>query len=92
MTNLYTKNGRPLRCVGDRLFARSGSCVGRIKGGYVFDPSGRYAGTIVGDRVAYRSTHSARIAGPSTAANRAVSGGANRAASGMWGDEPPFPD
>lgn len=92
MTNLYTKNGRPLRRDGDQLFARSGTYVGRIKGDFVFDPSGRYAGTIVGDRVVYRSTNSARIAGPTVAANRGGSGAANRGGSGMWGDEPPFVD
>jgi len=92
VSDLYTKNGRPLRRSGDKLFAPSGTYVGRIKGDDVFDPSGRYAGTIVGDRVAYRSTHSARIAGPTVSANRGASGAGNRGASGMWGDEPPFPD
>ncbi len=92
VADLYTKNGRPLRRSGDKLFARSGTYVGRIKGDYVFDPSGRYAGTIAGDRVAYRSTHTARTTGPSVSANRAGSGAANRGASGMWGDEPSFPD
>lgn len=92
MADLYTKNGRPLRRSGNKLFARSGTYVGKIKGDYVFDPSGRYAGTIVGERVVYRSTHSARISSPSVSANRGGSGGGNRGASGMWGDEPPFPD
>lgn len=66
--------------------------MGKIKGDYVFGPSGRYAGTIVGERVVYRSTHSARISSPSVSANRGGSGAGNRAASGMWGHEPPFPD
>lgn len=92
MADLYTKNGRPLRRDGDRLFARSGTYVGRIRGEYVFDPSGNYAGTIVGDRVVYRSTHSARVSSPSVSANRVGSAAANRVASAMWGDEPPFPD
>ena len=92
MADLHTKNGRPLRLSGDKLFARSGAYVGRIKGDYVFDPTGRYAGTIVGERVVYRSPHSSRVASPSTSANRGGSGSANRGASGMWGDEPPFSD
>jgi hypothetical protein len=92
VTNLYTKNGRPLRRDGERLFARSGRYVGRIKGDYVFDPTGRYAATIVGDRVVFRSTHAARISSPSVAANRAGSATANRVGSAIWGDEPSFPD
>lgn len=92
MTNLYTKNGRPLQRDGERLFARSGTYVGRVKVDRVFDPSGRYAGTIVGDRVVYRSTDSASISGPSNSANRAGSASARRVGSAIWGDEPPFPD
>lgn len=61
-------------------------------GDYVFDCSGGYAGTIVGDRVVYRSTHSARVSSPTVSAARGGSGAASRGGSGMWGDEPPFPD
>lgn len=43
---------------GAAVFARSGTYVGKINGDYVFDPSGRYARRIVGERVVYRSTHS----------------------------------
>ena len=92
VADFYTRNGRPLRRSGDKLFARSGTYVGKIKSDYVFDPSGRYAGTIVGERIVYRSTHSARIASPSVSANRGGSGAGNRGASGMWGDEPAFHD
>ncbi|GAB3613709.1 hypothetical protein GCM10027415_20490 [Humibacter ginsengisoli] len=92
MADLDTKNGRPLRRSGDKLFARSGTYVGRIKGDHVFDPSGCYAGTIVGHRVVYRSTHTGWIAGPTVSANRGASGAGNRGVSGIWGDEPPFPD
>jgi len=92
MADLYTKNGRPLRRDGDKLFARSGQYVGRIKGDYVFDPSGQYAGTIVGERVVYRSAHSARIASPSVSANRVGSASINRVGASILGEEPPFPD
>lgn len=92
MTNLYTKNGRPLRRDGYRLFAHSGTYVGRINGNYVFDPFGRYAGTIVGDRVVYRSSHSARISSPIASANGGGSGEGSRGGSGLWGDEPRFLD
>lgn len=92
MSDLYTKNGRPLQRSGEKLWSRSGRYVGRIRGDKVYDPSGRYAGTIVGDRVVYRSTQSATRSSPSSAMNRMGSARANRAASGVWGEEPPFPD
>ena len=92
MSDLYTKNGRPLQQSGDKLYSRSGRYLGRIQNGKVYDPSGRYAGTIVDDRVVYRSTDSASIASPSVSANRVGTARANRVGSAMWGDEPPFPD
>jgi len=92
MTQLYTKNGRPLQKSGCELYSRSGTHVGQIRGDTVFGTNGSYAGTIVGDRVVYRSTHSARISSPSTRAGRAGSGRANAAGSAIWGEEPDFPD
>ena len=92
MSDLYTKNGRPLQRTGDSLYSRSGRYLGRIRNGKVYDPNGKYAGTIAGDRVVYRGTDSASVGSPSTAANRAGSARANRAGSAIWGDEPPFPD
>jgi hypothetical protein len=92
MTNLYTKNGRPLQRDGDRLFARSGTYLGRVHGDRVYDPSGRYAGTIVGDRIVYRSTDSASISSPATSANRVGSAAGRRVGAALWGDEPTFPD
>lgn len=92
MTNLYTKNGRPLQVSGDRVHSRSGQYVGRIRSGKVYDPSGRYIGTVVGDRVVYRSTGASTISGPTTSSNRAGTAAGNRAASAIWGDEPPIRD
>lgn len=92
MMDLYTKNGRPLQVSGDKVYSRSGKVVGRIKGDKVFGPDGRYVGTIVNDRLVYRSTHSGRISSPFAAGNRAGTARANRAASGVWGDEPEVPD
>lgn len=92
MTRLYTKNGRPLQIDGARVYSKSGTYVGRIDRGKVFDPRGRYAGTIVGERVVFRGSDSAAISGPSVAANQAGCGAANRGGSGLWGDEPAFPD
>lgn len=90
--NLYTKNGRPLQVSGATVFSPAGQVVGRIKDARVFGTDGRYVGSIVGDRLVYRSTHSAAIGSPFAAANRAGIARANRAGSAMWGDEPDIPD
>lgn len=47
---------------------------------------------IVGDRVVYRSTDSARMGSPSATAGQAGSGLASAAGSAVWGEEPDFPD
>jgi len=90
--NLYTKNGRPLQVSGDKVYSGSGVIIGRIKGEKVFGTDGRYVGTIVNDRLVYRSTQSAGISSPFSAANRAGSARAHRAGSAMWGDEPDIPE
>ncbi|AQP51884.1 4-fold beta flower protein [Tessaracoccus flavescens] len=90
--NLYTKNGRPLQVSGDSLYSRSGTYLGAISNGKVYDPRGRYAGTIDGDRVVYRSTDSASMGSATTSGNRAGIATANRVGSATWGDEPNFPD
>lgn len=77
---------------GDDVYSRSGEIVGRIRGEKVFGADGRYVGTIVGDRLVYRSTESAAISSSFSVANRAGSARANRAGSAMWGDEPDIPD
>lgn len=59
MANLYTMNGRPLTRRRDDLFTRSGNHIGHVQGEKVFGPDGRYVGTLVGDRLVYRSTDSA---------------------------------
>ena len=92
MDYLYTKNGRPLRVVGQYVYARSGQPVGRIRDNHVYHCDGRYAGTIVGDRVAFRSLYAHRSASSCSPAWRAGSGRANRAGSGMMGSEPEFAD
>ena len=58
---MYTKNGKPLQVSGTTVYSRSGKVVGRIKGEKVFGTDGWYAGTIVGDRLVYRSTQSAAL-------------------------------
>jgi hypothetical protein len=88
VSDLYTKDGRPLRVSGDDVFDQSGRHVGRISGDRIFDQSGRYAATIVDGRAVYRSTESAS-AGSVYAPRAGVgSASAHRAGSAMWGEEP----
>ena len=89
---LYTKDGRPLQVSGDKVYSRSGKVVGRIKGDKVYGTDGHYIGTITSGRLVYRSTDSAGVSSPFSAANRGGSARANRAGSAIWGDEPDIPD
>lgn len=90
--NLYTKYGRPLQVSGDKLFARSGTYLGRIRNGKVYDPNGRYAGTVSGNRVVYRSMDSATVGSPSVSSPRIPIAVIDALPSAMLGDEPPFQD
>lgn len=89
---LYTKNGRPLQVSSDKVYSGSGLIVGKIRNDRVFDTRGQYVGTIVGNRLVYRSTHSASIGSPFSASNRSGIGRAHAAGSAVWGDEPDIPD
>ena len=71
MSQLHTKDGRPLQVSGSDVYSRSGKHIGQIRGDTVFGTDGRYAGTIVGDRVVYRSTDSAWRGSPSARAGHA---------------------
>jgi hypothetical protein len=73
---------------GDDIFDRSGRQVGRRSGNKVYGPNGRYAGTIDGDRVLYRSVDSATLG--SSFAPRLIGGSGlgNAAPSALWGEEP----
>lgn len=90
--SLYTKYGRPLQESSDYIFSASGVPIGRRRGDKVFGPNGRYVGTIVGNRLVYRSTDTARIGSPFNVANRAPVARARAATSAIWGDEPQVPD
>lgn len=90
--NLYTKNGRPLQVSGNIVYSKTGKVVGRIQGEKVFGTNGRYVGTIVNDRLVYRSTQSATISSSFTSANRAGTARANRVGTAIWGEEPDIPD
>jgi hypothetical protein len=90
--DLYTKNGRPLQVLGDIVYSKSGKVVGRINGNKAYGTNGRYVGTIDGNRLVFRSTESAEISSPFSAANSAGFASANMAGSAIWGDEPNIPD
>lgn len=60
-----------------------------FRGPYVFDTTGRYTGTIDGDRVVYRSVDSARIGSPTVATPRIDSIAINAGPAAILGDEPP---
>ena len=92
MSTICTKNGRPLHVSGDDLFSGSGEHVARLTGEKAYGPDGRYVGTLVGDRLVYRSTDSATIGSPFARRRLAGSGSAPAAPSALWGEEPPIPD
>lgn len=92
MDDLYTRSGRLLQRLDNNLHARSGRYLGQVQNGKVFDRDGRYSGTLVGDRVVYRTVDSAAVGPVSEAAACEASTHANRKGSGLWGVEPPFDD
>ena len=89
---LYTNNGRPLQRDGDCFFAGSGAYLGMIRGRYVFDSSGKYAGAIDGDRVVWGLIDSARISSQNIAAPRVGLAVVNTVPAAILGDEPSFPN
>ncbi|PKQ20201.1 MAG: hypothetical protein CVT66_06360 [Actinobacteria bacterium HGW-Actinobacteria-6] len=92
MTDLYTKSGRLLQRVDNHLFSRAGRYLGRVVNQKVFDPDGRYCGTLVGDRVVYRTIDSAAIVAASLEVAHTATARANIKGSPIWGIEPPFGD
>ena len=92
MEDLYTRGGRLLQRLGSNLHSRSGRYLGQVRDGKVFDRDGRYGGTLVGDRVVYRTVDSAAIGTTSDAAACEPSTHPNRKGTGLWGIEPPFAD
>ena len=76
------------------LAGLTGSC-GRYAfsgGSAVYDPEGRYCGTLVGDRVVYRTVDSSDRMSASTAVDCPAGTGVNRHGMNLWGLEPPFND
>jgi hypothetical protein len=92
MDHLYTRSGQLLQRFGADLHSRSGRYLGHLKNGKVFDPDGRYCGTIVGDRIVYRTIDSAATSVASSADPRPATALANRTGSSVWGINPTFAD
>jgi hypothetical protein len=92
MDEFFTRSGRLLQRSGNQLYSRSGSYLGQLWNGKVFDPSGRYSGTIVGDRVVYRTIDSAASVAASSSEMCPASTRANRTGISIWGTEPNFAD
>lgn len=92
MKILYTKNGKPLQLVGDSLYSKSGAYLGRVQGGKTYHPTGRYAGTIINDRVIHHVEHSAALIGPSMSGPRMPILKLNSVPAAAIGDEPTFQD
>ncbi len=86
---LYTKEGRPLKVDGNDLISRDGH-VARLRDKFAFGPDGCYVGTVVGDRLVYRTTDSARIGSPFVRRATVGHAYANRVPAAIVGDEPPI--
>lgn len=92
MMDLYTKNGRPLQVFADIVYSGRGLVIGRINRERVYDPHGRYVGTIVGARLVCRTEDGYSIGSPFSAPHRTGSGKGNFPGSVITGREPRIPD
>ncbi len=90
--DLYTRSGRLLQRREDHLYSRSGRYLGLFVDSKVFDCEGHYCGTLVGDRVVYRTIDSAATTATSTADSCPTSSHPNHRGTSLWGVEPPFAD
>lgn len=85
---LYTRDGEPCQVRGDKVFDRSGAEVGRLRDRTVFGPDGRYAATVVGDRLVYRATDAGRISTPFAPTRVMPSVAMRKLRSAIIGEEP----
>ena len=90
---MHTKNGRPLQVSGKTLYTGSGRVVGRVHETRLFDQDGRYVGTVVGDRLVFRSAERNKV-GPGFTASKCPARALNERArmSMLRGEEPTLPD
>jgi hypothetical protein len=89
---MHTKNGRPLQVKGDTMYSQSGLVLGRVRKDKLFDQNGRYVGTVIGNRLVFRSQDSSQVAPSFSAAKRSARALINRPRCGVRGDEPDTPD
>ncbi|WP_242165617.1 hypothetical protein [Lysobacter sp. M15] len=89
---MHTKNGKPLQVSGSTLYSAAGQVVGRMREDKLFGLNGRYVGTVVGDRLVYRSSDSARVAPGFASARCAPRSLPSRPRSAVRGDEPVIPE
>jgi hypothetical protein len=90
---MHTKNGKALQVSGGTLYTGAGQVVGRIREDRLFDQDGRYVGTVVGDRLVYRSAERNKV-GPGFNAARCPPRALHDRArvSMLRGEEPTLPD
>ena len=88
---MHTKNGKPLQVIGNTIYNGSGQVMGRVREAKVFAQDGSYVGTVVGDRLVFRSSDSYKVAPAFTAAKCKARGLSERARSKVRGDEPTLP-
>jgi hypothetical protein len=89
---MHTKNGKPLQVSGTTMYTGSGQVIGRLRDGKLFGRDGRYVGTVVEERLVFRSTEAARVAPAFAAANCGARAMASLPRSAVRGDEPVLPD
>jgi hypothetical protein len=89
---MHTKNGKPLQVVGNTLYSASGHVLGRVRDAKVFAQDGSYVGTVVDDRLVFRSADSSRVAPAFTAARCKPRALSDRSRSPVRGEEPVLPE
>jgi hypothetical protein len=87
---IHTRDGEPLAHNGDDLFDASGRHVARLRGSKAFGPDGQYVGTLVGDRLVYRSTESVVIGSPFACRVGSPFARTHAVGSALLGEEPRF--
>jgi len=86
----YSKLGLPYRESQNRLFDKSGRQVGKISGRKVFRRNGKYAATIVGNRLVYLSSDSRATSSPFKPSAGESFDAMRIVPSAISGDEPEF--
>jgi hypothetical protein len=88
MADLFTRDGKALALIDDDVFDRAGAHVARRSGTHLYGPDGRYVGTIIGDRVVYRSIDDITVHAPFARRRHVGSARADRPRAALRGEEP----